>query len=69
MFDLTETVQRAIENMEFLAKEKNIVQSVTIHEHLMPFLKNIKGDEGRYVQILLNFLSNALKFSFQNGNV
>ncbi len=49
MFDLTETIQRAIENMEFLAKEKQIVQNVTIHEHLLPFLKNIKGDEGRYV--------------------
>jgi len=64
MFDLTETVQRAIENMEFLAKEKKVLQSVTIHKHLLPFLKKIKGDEGRYIQILLNFLSNALKFSF-----
>jgi hypothetical protein len=35
--------------MEFLAKEKNIVQSVTIHEHLLPFLIKIKGDEGRYI--------------------
>lgn len=48
MFDLTENVQRAIENMAFLAEEKKIVQSIYIHEHLLPFLKNIKGDEGRY---------------------
>ena len=48
MFDLTNTLERAIENMAFLAEEKKIVQSVSIHEQLLPFLKNIKGDEGRY---------------------
>jgi len=33
------------------------------------FLKRIIGDERRYLQVLLNFLSNALKFSQKNGTI
>ena len=33
------------------------------------FLKRIIGDERRYLQVLLNFLSNALKFSQKNGSI
>lgn len=33
------------------------------------FLKRIIGDERRYLQILLNFLSNSLKFSQKNGTI
>jgi len=32
-------------------------------------LKNINADEGRYMQILLNFLSNSFKFTPQNGSI
>ena len=38
MFDLTETLQRAIENMAFLAEEKNIIQTVNTDVKLLPFL-------------------------------
>ena len=62
-FDLTKTLERSFENMAFLAQEKEIKIVHTIDEKLLPFLKNIMGDEGRYTQILLNFLSNSLKFS------
>ena len=34
--------------MAFLAQEKQIIQTVTYNEKLLPFLKNIKADEGRY---------------------
>ena len=35
----------------------------------MPFFKNIHGDEARFTQIFLNFLSNAFKFTPPEGNI
>lgn len=49
LFDLKDTIERAIDNMAFLADEKNISQILEIDNKLLPFLKNIKGDEGRYI--------------------
>lgn len=36
--------------------------------HIGSFME-ISGDDNRYLQILLNFLSNSLKFTPQNGSV
>lgn len=33
---------------------------------MMELLKNIYGDERRFIQIIQNFLSNAVKFSHEN---
>ena len=33
------------------------------------FLKRILGDERRYLQILLNFLSNSIKFTNEKGKI
>ena len=52
-----------------MAIEKKITLSIKIDNKLKPFIKNLKGDEGRYTQIFLKFISNALKFTPNNGNV
>ena len=35
----------------------------------LEFINTIFGDERRFLQIILNFLSNALKFSNKNGTI
>ena len=35
----------------------------------LKILKNVYGDSRRIIQIIYNFLSNAIKFSNQNGTV
>ncbi len=62
-FDLEQLVERSFENLGYLAIEKEVQMSLKIDDQLLPFVKNINGDENRYTQILLNFLSNALKFT------
>ena len=42
------TVQRSFENLGFLAVDKEIDLSLKIDDQLLPFLKNLNGDEGRY---------------------
>lgn len=40
-----------------------------IHENQLHFFRRITGDERRYLQILINFLSNAIKFSKKDGRI
>jgi signal transduction histidine kinase len=40
-----------------------------VEENDIKFFESIYGDDKRYEQILLNFVSNALKFTNQGGNV
>jgi signal transduction histidine kinase len=68
-FDLEKLVERSFENLGYLAIEKEAQMSLIINDQLLPFVKNINGDENRYTQILLNFLSNALKFTSKYGHV
>mmetsp|Transcript_39157 Transcript_39157/g.59725 ORF Transcript_39157/g.59725 Transcript_39157/m.59725 type:complete len:149 (+) Transcript_39157:3826-4272(+) len=35
----------------------------------MKLLENIKGDSRRFLQIIMNFLSNSLKFTSNEGNI
>ena len=52
-----------------MAYEKNIDLSLIIDDKLYPFIRNINGDEGRYMKILLNFISNAFKFTPRHGDI
>ena len=48
LFDLIKTVERSFDIMDFLAKDKNIQLVLKIDERILPFIKNLVGDEGRY---------------------
>jgi signal transduction histidine kinase len=68
-FDLTKTIERALDNMSYMAISKNIQSSIKYCQKLVPFLKKLNADEARYTQILLNFISNSLKFTPSEGSL
>jgi|APSaa5957512535_1039671.scaffolds.fasta_scaffold135395_1 signal transduction histidine kinase len=52
-----------------MSKGKNINPLFVIDPAIELFFKNIYGDEGRLTQIFLNFLTNAFKFTSENGEI
>ena len=62
-FDVTKTVERAFDTLSYFGEQKNIKPKMVIDKQIEIFFKNIKGDENRFTQIFLNFLSNAFKFT------
>jgi signal transduction histidine kinase len=58
-YSMNEVVQTAVTTVEPLATEKNLALKVTAS----PGLPQAKGDERRIIQVLLNLLGNAIKFT------
>lgn len=55
--------------LEFMASKKKINMEVVINPKHVKYFENLYCDEKRFEQIFLNFISNALKFTDQGGNV
>ena len=62
--NLREMVQRITSSMQYKAAEKNIYLKHEIEDALPEF---VIGDSARLVQVLLNLVSNALKFTDTGG--
>ena len=60
IFDAVELIDQCIKLFSTKAQEKNLALSTEIAPELMPW---ISGDPWRFRQVLLNLLSNALKFT------
>ena len=63
--DLSALMGKSIETYRILASGKNI----SIKESIDPSLPAIHGDPRRLDQVLSNLVSNAIKFTGQNGEV
>ena len=48
LFDLTQTIERSFDNMGYLSKDKKVSLILNIEDKILPFIKNLVGDEGRY---------------------
>lgn len=67
LFNLHDVINKALDTLAFQAQQKNIKLSYVYEDSNFSYFTSINGDSYRYQQILLNFLSNALKFTPFNG--
>ncbi len=65
ILDIGEIINSAIETMKKQSEEKNI----KITTDIPPDLLKINADKDKLIQVFINLLSNALKFTSNGGNV
>jgi len=67
-FDLAKTVYEAFDILLHQANERKIGLRAKIDsKDNLRFIQHLYGDQRRYLQILLNFISNSLKFTDRKG--
>lgn len=69
-FNLGNSIYEAFQILISSANNQNIQLMATIDQLCnLDLIQDIYGDEGRYKQIFLNFLSNSLKFTNKKGKI
>lgn len=64
-----EVIEKSVETLDLQLGQKKIVATHAYREADRPYFLQLYGDQHRYLQILLNFLSNAIKFTPENGTI
>ena len=67
-FNLVETVQQCFTIVQFQANQRNVNLKVVLDKSRPFVLRKVFSDQRRIQQVLLNFLSNSLKFT-KNADV
>ena len=54
-----------------IASKKNLTlsQPILSHPHIEKYFRQIQGDENRFLQVIINFLSNSIKFSKTDSEI
>ncbi|MBE9535574.1 MAG: PAS domain-containing protein [Proteobacteria bacterium] len=65
----TFNVNSLVKNSAMFFKEKMIKKNIALSNELEGELPEIKGDERRIKQVLVNLLSNAMKFTSEGGSI
>ena len=68
-FNLGDTIKNAFNVLRFEAQRKGISLNLNAWNNDLSVFNQIFSDESRYLQILLNLLSNALKFTPSGGSI
>ena len=70
-FNLIELTKKAIQQVSRIAQKRKLVLEGPIfsNEKDEVYFEKILGDKLRYLQIMTNFLTNAIKFSIPEGTV
>lgn len=66
-FNLSQEIDIAISMMNWNASKRNV--AIFTNSKATKYLKSVYGDRVRICRIILNLLSNSIKFTSQNGNV
>jgi signal transduction histidine kinase len=68
-FNLGETIENAFNVVRFESKRKGIALKLSFPYNNLTSFNQIYSDESRFLQILLNLLSNSLKYTPNNGQI
>ena len=70
IFNFFDAIEEAFFQVSHLAQKKSItLQLPDVPHQLEDYFATLYGDKNRYIQILVNFLSNAIKFSEPGSKV
>lgn len=70
-FSIFEVIQRAFSLVSHVANKKDVFleEPVILNQDEVPYYSAIYGDDNRYLQVIINFLSNSLKFSNSGSKI
>mmetsp|Transcript_28361 Transcript_28361/g.42954 ORF Transcript_28361/g.42954 Transcript_28361/m.42954 type:complete len:252 (+) Transcript_28361:892-1647(+) len=68
-FSLPLAIKQAFKSLSFLASQRKVELKLTIPDDQIKFFDCLLGDQNRFEQILLNFITNSIKFTGTNGRI